>query len=128
MRIIPSIGVFTLFSPIVFFFNSYRALFVIINGLLCHINEHSVKIKFYDIIFNIGILLYTIIFSPYFIPITPRIIIVHAIIPSIIFIINVMSYQSKIYSWHTSEIIHVIGVQGLLAYALFSDCLFNYKI
>ena len=44
------------------------------------------------------------------------------------FLCNVWLYEKKLISRTLSDIIHVTGVQGILAYGLFKDCLLHYKI
>lgn len=120
MRIIPTVSVATLFIPITLYFNDYRSAIITINGILCHTNETIWYFKYNDIIWNFCIIIYTGYNNTY--------IIKYEVIAICIFLCNVYLYEKKLIARTFSDIIHVTGVQGILAYGLFNDCVFHYKI
>ena len=113
MRIIPSVAVCILFTPLAWKYNNYRAVAITVNGLLCHMNESQIQLKYNDIIWNIIFTFYTCIKSP--------VVIKYQAAGIAIFLINVKLYEKNKISRPISECIHVFGVQLIGAFCLFKD-------
>jgi TRAP-type mannitol/chloroaromatic compound transport system permease large subunit len=59
MRYIPILGVVYLFFPIILKHNSFRAKVVLINGIIFHSNNKNEFLKYYDILCNVILGIYT---------------------------------------------------------------------
>jgi hypothetical protein len=119
MRIINILGVSSLYLPIIIKYRSKRSLLVFLNGILFHINENNIYIRNYDIICNIIMCYYTyynynraysyILFSFYS------------------FIINNILHTNNYISRNTSDVFHVLFVQGTLSVCLNKVKYLDYK-
>lgn len=74
MRAIPTIGVITLFTPLAWKYNNFRAKLITINGLLCHMNESHPKFKYNDRLEKAGSRQYLVIFA-----ISPLLLVCHGL-------------------------------------------------
>lgn len=59
MRIINISGIIIYFIPLIFKYQSKRALIVSINGLIFHSNENNQYLRYYDIFCNLLMILWT---------------------------------------------------------------------
>lgn len=104
------ISVILLFLPIYYHFNSYPALIVTINGIIFHTNINNKAIMNYDILCNLGLILWANYNYPDIIPVSTTVIIIFCIIHAL-----------KIYT-KTSEIVlnvlHILFVQFPLSVSL----------
>lgn len=112
MRIINLLGLIINFFPLIYKYNSKRAILIFINGLVFHTNEDNNYLKNYDIICNILMILWT---NYYYYKKTLNL----SIISVIMFTINNLLYTTV---WkdkrYLSDIYHVIGVHLPLSLAL----------
>ena len=115
MRPICILGILSFFAPLGIYFVNYRAIFITINGLIYHSNEHNRFLRIYDLTANITIIIYTCIINFNTIK--------YALFSTVVYIANnILHDRQKILPWQ-SDIIHVFGIHMPLAYALCIDCL-----
>ncbi len=110
MRPINIIGLCCFFLPLAIKYRSKRALIIFLNGLLYHSNERYQYLRYYDVICNFFIVLYTIKNN--------AAIVKYPIFGSSIWILNTILTETSTITRNLSDIIHVIGIQLPLARGL----------
>ena len=110
MRSINIFGLCCFFLPLTIKYRSKRAFIILLNGLLYHSNEGYQYLRYYDVIFNFFIILYTMKNNVA--------IVKYSIFSSSIFILNTILTETSIITRNLSDIIHVIGIQLPLARGL----------
>ena len=123
MRLITTVGVSIFYIPIALYFNSYRALFITINGIVYHSNEEYIYLRYYDCTCNIIMITYTFYNNIVLFGYSNMILIMSTLNAIIIYIIKNILYDKQYISRDINDYMHVIGVQGILAYGLYNDCL-----
>lgn len=110
MRVVNILGCILFFWPIFFNFNSYRALIVMINGILFHSNETNQYFRFWDITCNVIMCAYT-----YYIY---RMAIYYILFSFSCFFINMFCLQKNVYTLLMADVFHVSFVQFPLSVCL----------
>jgi hypothetical protein len=112
MRIINILGLIINVFPLIYKYNSKRALLIFMNGIIFHSNEDNYYLKYYDIICNIIMILWT---NYYHYTKTLNL----SVISVIMFVMNNLLYTT---AWknkrNLSDIYHVLGVHLPLSIAL----------
>ena len=112
MRIINILGLMIYFFPLVYKYNSKRALLIVINGLLYHSNEDNFYLRNYDIISNVLMILWT---NYYHYEKTLNLSIISVIMYTINYLLYATVWKDKRY---LTDIYHVLGVHLPLSLAL----------
>lgn len=111
MRIVNIIGCVCFFFPLFYKYQSYRALLVLINGILFHSNENNHFLRLWDISCNIFMCFYT-----YYVY---KMAMFFIIFSFTFFLFNWYFSHTKTYSLIVSDLLHIIFVQLPLSICLF---------
>jgi len=111
MRIINILGVTLLYLPIFIRYGSLRGLFVFINGILYHSNENIFFLRYYDILCNILMIIFTV-----YNDITVWPYLLYSIFN---YLLNNYMFQINFLSLINSDFFHVFMVQLPLSLCLF---------
>ena len=110
MRPINILGLFYFFLPLCIKYKSKRAMIVFINGLLYHSNERYEYLRYYDIICNFFIVLYTNIYAAQSMK--------YSNFATSIWFLNTILTETNTISRNSSDIIHVIAIHFPLSRGL----------
>ena len=114
MRIINIIGILAFAYPVVKSY-SFRAFFILANGIIYHSNETNQILRYYDVICNACFMAYTVYYYRHTLNIATFMTISYAINRFIYYKLNL---QERKYLRYLSDLFHVLFVQYPGLYAI----------